>query len=312
MGVSNFGGARSTLVRKHATNARFALFQVHVKIQNKKEKAPDGRVESRSDSMPVPIAERNRTHVSVVLPVFAVGGIMRIDQRTPEQMRPVRIERNYLKTAEGSALIEIGNTRVLCAASIEESVPSFLRGSGKGWVTAEYSMLPRATATRTPREVSKGRASGRTMEIQRLIGRSLRTVMDLKALGERSIIVDCDVLQADGGTRTASITGAFVALSIAVNKLLQYGALKTSPIRDQVAATSVGIADGVPLLDLCYEEDSRAEVDMNVVMTGSGRFIELQATAEKTPFDDAQLLTLISLARGGIRDLLALQTPAAT
>jgi ribonuclease PH len=236
---------------------------------------------------------------------------MRIDQRSPEQMRPVRIERDYLKTAEGSALIEIGNTRVLCAASIEESVPSFLRGSGKGWVTAEYSMLPRATATRTPREVNKGRASGRTMEIQRLIGRSLRTVMDLKTLGERSIIVDCDVLQADGGTRTASITGAFVALSIAVNKLLQYGALKTSPIRDQVAATSVGIADGVPLLDLCYEEDSRAEVDMNVVMTGSGRFIELQATAEKTPFDDEQLLTLLSLARGGIRDLLALQTPAA-
>lgn len=225
-------------------------------------------------------------------------------------MRPVRIEKNYLKTAEGSALIEIGNTRVLCAASIEENVPPFLRGSGQGWVTAEYSMLPRATATRTPREVSKGRASGRTMEIQRLIGRSLRTIVDMKALGERSIIVDCDVLQADGGTRTASITGAFVALSIAVNKLLQYGAVKTSPIRDRVAATSVGVVAGVPLLDLCYEEDSRAEVDMNVVMTGSGRFIELQATAEKTAFDDDQLLALLDLGRRGIKDLLELQAQA--
>ncbi|HSM77154.1 MAG TPA: ribonuclease PH [Bryobacteraceae bacterium] len=235
---------------------------------------------------------------------------MRIDQRIPGQMRPVRIEKNYLKTAEGSALIEIGNTRVLCAASIEESVPPFLRGSGQGWITAEYSMLPRATATRTPREVNKGRASGRTMEIQRLIGRSLRTVVDMRLLGERSIIIDCDVLQADGGTRTASITGAFVALSIAVNKLLQYGAVKSSPIRDRVAATSVGVVDGVPLLDLCYDEDSRAEVDMNVVMTGQGRFIELQATAEKTAFDDQQLLALLELGRRGIQDLLKLQDEA--
>ena len=235
---------------------------------------------------------------------------MRIDQRIPPQMRPVRIEKNYLKTAEGSALIEIGNTRVLCAASIEESVPPFLRGSGQGWITAEYSMLPRATATRTPREVNKGRASGRTMEIQRLIGRSLRTVVDMRLLGERSIIIDCDVLQADGGTRTASITGAFVALSIAVNKLLQYGAVKSSPIRDRVAATSVGVVDGVPLLDLCYDEDSRAEVDMNVVMTGQGRFIELQATAEKTAFDDQQLLALLELGRRGIQDLLKLQDEA--
>lgn len=235
---------------------------------------------------------------------------MRIDQRIPGQMRPVRIEKNYLKTAEGSALIEIGNTRVLCAASIEESVPPFLRGSGQGWITAEYSMLPRATATRTPREVNKGRASGRTMEIQRLIGRSLRTVVDMRLLGERSIIIDCDVLQADGGTRTASITGAFVALSIAINKLLQYGAVKSSPIRDRVAATSVGVVDGVPLLDLCYDEDSRAEVDMNVVMTGQGRFIELQATAEKTAFDDQQLLALLELGRRGIQDLLKLQDEA--
>jgi len=248
--------------------------------------------------------------VFVVLFLSPIGGLMRIDQRIPGQMRPVRIEKNYLKTAEGSALIEIGNTRVLCAASIEESVPPFLRGSGQGWITAEYSMLPRATATRTPREVNKGRASGRTMEIQRLIGRSLRTVVDMRLLGERSIIIDCDVLQADGGTRTASITGAFVALSIAINKLLQYGAVKSSPIRDRVAATSVGVVDGVPLLDLCYDEDSRAEVDMNVVMTGQGRFIELQATAEKTAFDDQQLLALLELGRRGIQDLLKLQDEA--
>lgn len=232
---------------------------------------------------------------------------MRFDRRTPSEMRPVRIEKNYLKTAEGSALIEVGNTRVLCAASVEESVPAFLRGSGQGWITAEYSMLPRATATRTPREVSKGRASGRTMEIQRLIGRSLRTIVDMKALGERSVLIDCDVLQADGGTRTASITGAYIALAIAVGKLTQFGVLKSSPLRDQVAATSVGVVDGTPMLDLCYEEDSRAAVDMNVVMTGQGRFIELQATAEKTAFDDAQLLDLIGLGRAGVNHLLEIQ-----
>jgi ribonuclease PH len=232
---------------------------------------------------------------------------MRIDQRQPEQMRPVKVTTNYLMTAEGSALIEVGNTRVLCAASIEESVPSFLRGSGKGWVTAEYSMLPRATSTRTPREVSKGRASGRTMEIQRLIGRSLRSVVDLEALGERSVILDCDVLQADGGTRTAAITGAYIALSSALRQLVKFGALKRSPLRDFVAATSVGIFAGVPILDLCYQEDSQAEVDMNVVMTGSGRFVELQATAEKTSFDDQQLGSLLSLARRGIEELIAVQ-----
>jgi ribonuclease PH len=235
---------------------------------------------------------------------------MRIDTRTAAQMRPVTIETGYLKTAEGSALISVGNTRVLCAASVEDSVPSFLRNSGQGWVTAEYSMLPRATATRTPREITKGKASGRTMEIQRLIGRSLRAIVDMKALGERSVIVDCDVLQADGGTRTASITGAFVALSIAVKKLQKYGAVKTEPIRDFVAATSVGVLDGDALLDLCYEEDSSAQVDMNIVMTGGGRFIELQATAEKTPFDDAQLLSLLELGRQGIQDLIEIQKQA--
>jgi ribonuclease PH len=222
-------------------------------------------------------------------------------------MRPVTITTNYLLTAEGSALIEIGNTRVLCAASIEESVPGFLRGSGKGWVTAEYSMLPRATATRTPREVSKGRASGRTMEIQRLIGRSLRSVVDLQALGERSLILDCDVLQADGGTRTAAITGSYIAMSLALQQLVKFGAIKRSPLRECVAATSVGIVNGVPMLDLCYQEDSQAEVDMNVVMTGSGRFVELQATAEKTAFDDSQMLELISLARTGIAELVVIQ-----
>src|SRR6202163_2113911 len=225
---------------------------------------------------------------------------MRIDKRQPGQLRPVKVTTDYLLTAEGSALIEVGNTRVLCAASVEETVPPFLRGSGKGWVTAEYSMLPRATSTRTAREVSKGRASGRTMEIQRLIGRSLRSVIDMDALGERSVILDCDVLQADGGTRTAAITGAYIALSAALRQLVKFGALKKSPIRDFVAATSVGMIRGIPMLDLCYEEDSQADVDMNVVMTGSGRFVEVQATAELTPFDDVHMAQMMDLARTGI------------
>ncbi len=222
-------------------------------------------------------------------------------------MRPVDIQTGYLKTAEGSALITVGNTRVLCAASIEDSVPQFLRGANQGWVTAEYAMLPRATLKRTPREVSKGRPSGRTHEIQRLIGRSLRAVVDLDALGERSILVDCDVIQADGGTRTASITGAYVALAVAIRQLLQFGVLKKSPIIDSVAATSVGIVGGEPMIDLDYEEDSRADVDMNLVMTGSGKFVEVQATAEHHPFDDAQLSRLIELAHAGIRELFELQ-----
>jgi ribonuclease PH len=222
-------------------------------------------------------------------------------------MRPARITTNYLLTAEGSALIEVGNTRVLCAASIEETVPPFLRGGGKGWVTAEYSMLPRATATRTQREVSRGRPSGRTHEIQRLIGRSLRSVMDMTALGERSIIVDCDVIQADGGTRTAAITGGYVAVALAINQLVAFGALKQSPLRDHVAAISVGIVSGEGMLDLCYDEDSHAEVDMNIVMTGAGQFVELQATAEKVAFDDAQLGRLLELGRSGVSQLIEVQ-----
>jgi len=222
-------------------------------------------------------------------------------------MRPVEIQTGYLKTAEGSALITVGNTRVLCAASVEDGVPQFLRGTGKGWVTAEYAMLPRATLKRTPREVQKGKPSGRTHEIQRLIGRSLRAVVDLDLLGERSVLVDCDVIQADGGTRTASITGAYVALALAIGQLLKFGALKKSPFVDSVAATSVGIVGGEPMVDLDYEEDSQADVDMNLVMTGSGKFVEVQATAEHHPFDDAQLSRLIELARHGIRELLEIQ-----
>jgi ribonuclease PH len=201
----------------------------------------------------------------------------------------------------------MGHTHVLCAASVEEGVPQFLRNSGKGWVTAEYAMLPRATAKRTPREVTKGRPSGRTHEIQRLIGRALRSVIDTSVLGERTVAIDCDVIQADGGTRTASITGAFVALSLAVRQLLKFGSLKKSPIRDSVAAISVGLVRGVPLLDLNYEEDSQADVDMNVVMTGSGKFVEVQGTAEHDPFDDAQMAQLIMLARSGIAKLVELQ-----
>jgi ribonuclease PH len=226
-------------------------------------------------------------------------------------MRPVEIVTGYLKTAEGSALIQVGNTHVLCAASVEDSVPPFLRNSGKGWVTAEYSMLPRATARRTPREVSKGRPSGRTHEIQRLIGRAMRSVVDLSALGERTITVDCDVLQADGGTRTASITGAFVALALALRQLVDFRVLRSSPLRDYLAATSVGLVGGVAMLDLCYEEDSQADVDMNVAMTGSGQFVEVQATAEHRPFDDAQMTSLLALARTGVAQLIEVQKTAA-
>jgi ribonuclease PH len=236
---------------------------------------------------------------------------MRVDNRTAAALRPIEIIPGYLMTAEGSALIKAGNTQVLCAASVEDSVPPFLRNSGKGWVTAEYSMLPRATARRTQREVSKGRPSGRTHEIQRLIGRSLRAVVDMTALGERTIYIDCDVIQADGGTRTAAISGSWVALALAIKKLKAFGTLKGNPLRDLVAATSVGIVGGTPMLDLCYEEDSRADVDMNVVMTGSGRFIEVQATAEHTPFDDAQMAELIGLARAGITRIIEIQKQAA-
>jgi len=235
---------------------------------------------------------------------------MRTDNRPPDGMRPVEIETGYLKTAEGSALIKVGNTRVLCAATVEDGVPQFMRNSGKGWVTAEYAMLPRATARRTPREVNKGRASGRTHEIQRLIGRSMRAVVDGAALGERTVVIDCDVLQADGGTRTASITGAYVALALALHRLVEFGALKSVPLRDSVAATSVGLVRGVAMLDLCYEEDSQADVDMNVVMTGAGKFVEVQATAEHSAFDDEQMARLIALARTGIAQLIEIQKKA--
>lgn len=228
----------------------------------------------------------------------------RSDNRAPDQMRPVNIVPDYIKTAEGSVLIEVGNTRVICTASVDETVPVFLRNTGRGWITAEYGMLPRATLTRSPREAARGRVGGRTHEIQRLIGRSLRAVTDLEKLGERTILIDCDVIQADGGTRTASITGAFIALGLAIEKLVEAGTLKSAPLKDFVAAVSVGIVDGTPLLDLSYEEDSRADVDMNVVMTSANKFVELQATAEHQVFDDDQLQTMIRLARQGLQLLL--------
>ncbi len=231
----------------------------------------------------------------------------RSDNRAPDQMRPVNIVPNFISTAEGSALIEVGNTRVICTATVEESVPQFLKGSGKGWVTSEYGMLPRSTLTRTAREATRGRQSGRSLEIQRLIGRSLRAVIDLAGLGERTIWLDCDVIQADGGTRTASITGSFVALGLALDRLVDAGTLTAAPLRDFVAATSVGVVDGEPLLDLNYEEDSRAEVDMNFVLTGGKKIVEIQATAEQHPFDEAQLQRLMELARKGVESLIAKQ-----
>lgn len=233
--------------------------------------------------------------------------VFRSDNRAPGQMRPVNIVRDYINTAEGSVLIELGNTRVICTASIEETVPQFMRNTGKGWVTAEYAMLPRSTLTRTPREVNKGRPSGRTHEIQRLIGRSLRAVTDMERLGERTVWIDCDVIQADGGTRTASITGAFVALGLALEKLVEAGTLTSVPLRDFIAAVSVGIVDGEIMLDLCYEEDSRADVDMNFVMTAGRKLVEVQATAERQVFDEHQLEKMLALAREGVHNLIAKQ-----
>ena len=233
---------------------------------------------------------------------------LRPDGRAPDKLRRVRIIRGYIKHAEGSVLIEVGDTKVICTASVEEGkVPPFLKGSGGGWVTAEYSMLPRSTQTRIIRDVTKGRINGRTQEIQRLIGRSLRAVVDLEKLGERTIWIDCDVIQADGGTRTASITGSFIALWDAVDYLLKTGAISENPIRDYLAAVSVGIYKGVPILDLTFEEDSQAEVDMNVVMTGSGKFVEIQGTAEKKPFGRDSLNELLTLAEKGIKELINFQ-----
>ena len=222
-------------------------------------------------------------------------------------MRPVVITPDFLSTAEGSVLIEVGNTRVICTASVEETVPGWMRNTGRGWITGEYGMIPRSTLTRTPREAARGKIGGRTHEIQRLIGRSLRAVADLKALGERTIWIDCDVIQADGGTRTASITGAYVALAMALRRLVEAGTLKALPLRDAVAAISAGLVDKTPVLDLNYEEDSRAEVDANFVLTGSGKIVELQFTAEKSPFDDAQMNAMLGLARQGVAELVAKQ-----
>jgi ribonuclease PH len=232
---------------------------------------------------------------------------MRPSQRLPAQLRTIRITRNFTRHAEGSVLIEMGDTQVLCTASVEESLPSFLRGTGQGWVTAEYGMLPRSTHTRSAREAAKGKQSGRTQEIQRLIGRSLRAVTDLKALGERQITLDCDVLQADGGTRCASITGAWLALHDACAQLVTQGKLPASPIRDHVAAISVGIYKGIPVLDLDYPEDSDCDTDMNVIMTGSGGIVEIQGTAEGEPFSRAQMSQLVDLAEAGIKELIARQ-----
>jgi ribonuclease PH len=231
---------------------------------------------------------------------------MRSD-RPSNTLRETTLTPNYLPHAEGSVFIEVGRTKVICTASVEDRVPPFLRNTGKGWVTAEYGMLPRATSTRTTREASQGKVGGRTQEIQRLIGRSLRSVTKLQAIGERTIWIDCDVIQADGGTRTASITGAFVALALACEKLRERDAIRMMPISDYVAATSVGIVDGEALLDLEYEDDSRAEVDMNVVMTGDGRYIEVQGTAEAMPFGRESLDTLLDLADRGIRQLIEKQ-----
>jgi ribonuclease PH len=232
---------------------------------------------------------------------------MRADGRLPEQLRPTRIIPNYLIHAEGSVLVEAGKTKVICTASVEDRVPPFRRNTGKGWVTAEYGMLPRATTTRTQREASAGKVGGRTQEIQRLIGRSLRAVTKLEELGERTITLDCDVIQADGGTRTASISGAFVALVLAVNKMREQEMIRSMPVTDFVAATSVGIVGGEPMLDLAYAEDSKADVDMNVVKTGSGLYIELQGTAEALPFGREGLNRLLDLADTGVRQLIALQ-----
>jgi ribonuclease PH len=232
---------------------------------------------------------------------------MRSDNRAPNQLRETTLTPDYLPHAEGSVFIEAGRTKVICTASLEDRVPPFLRNTGKGWVTAEYGMLPRATNTRMTREASTGKVGGRTQEIQRLIGRSLRSVMNLQGLGERTIWIDCDVIQADGGTRTASITGAFVALALALEKMRQRDLIRAIPLSDYVAATSVGIVDGEPLLDLAYEDDSRADVDMNVVETGDGRYIEVQGTAEAKPFGRGALLTLLDLADQGIRQLVEKQ-----
>jgi ribonuclease PH len=235
------------------------------------------------------------------------AGFKRVDGRRAQELRPVRVTRRFIRHAEGSVLIEMGETKVICTASVQEGVPPFLRNQGRGWVTGEYAMLPRATTERTAREATRGRIGGRTHEIQRLIGRSLRAVVDFAAMGERTITLDCDVIQADGGTRTAAITGAFLALVDACEHGRGKGWWEALPVRDYVAAVSVGRVGGRTLLDLAYTEDSTADVDMNVVMTGGGRFIEVQGTAEKTPFADKELLDMLKLAKQGVGQLIAMQ-----
>lgn len=232
---------------------------------------------------------------------------MRIDNRKNNSVRHTKITRNYIKHAEGSVLIEVGDTKVICTASIEDKVPPFLKGSGEGWITAEYNMLPRSTATRKIRDIARLKQDGRTMEIQRLIGRALRSVVDLKALGEKTIWIDCDVIQADGGTRTTSITGAFVALVDAINKIHRHKPFKVYPIREFVCATSVGIVNGEKMIDLCYEEDSSAQVDMNIVGTGNGEFVEIQGTGEEAPFSRKDLNELLDLGERGIKQIIQIQ-----
>lgn len=235
---------------------------------------------------------------------------MRFDGRPVNETRKITIERHYIKHAEGSVLISVGDTKVICTVTVEDKVPPFLRNSGTGWITAEYGMLPRSTGTRNQREATRGKVGGRTMEIQRLIGRALRAVVDLKALGEKTLWIDCDVIQADGGTRTASITGAFVAMVDALHHQIQKGSLSAMPITDFLAATSVGIVNGTPVLDLNYQEDSAAEVDMNVVMTGAGRFVELQGTGEEATFSEEELGQLLALGRTGVNYLVSVQKEA--
>jgi len=235
---------------------------------------------------------------------------MRPSKRAPDQMREIKITRNYTKHAEGSVLVEFGDTKVICTASVEDRIPRWLKGQGKGWVTAEYGMLPRSTGSRMGREAARGKQGGRTMEIQRLIGRSLRAAVDMKVLGEQQITVDCDVIQADGGTRTASITGGFVALSDAINQLMEKGVVKQNPIVTPIASISVGIYNGTAVLDLDYDEDSSAETDMNVVMNGDGQFIEVQGTAEEAPFSMEEMQQMLALAQQGITDLIEHQQEA--
>lgn len=232
---------------------------------------------------------------------------MRIDGRKSDQARPIRITRNYTKYAEGSVLIEAGETKIICTASIEEKVPPFLKGKGEGWITCEYNMIPRATHVRKPRDITRLKIDGRTMEIQRLIGRALRSVVDLKAIGERTIWIDCDVIQADGGTRTASITGAFIALVDAVNKIHRQTPFSVYPIREFVSAISVGVVGGEKMVDLCYEEDSKAKVDMNIIMTDAGEFVEIQGTGEESPFSRAELNELLALGEKGIKQVIQVQ-----